>query len=134
MINKEEILKHIKEQGKNSSIDEITELINAQDRDPIYETQNKRYKYEIWDKKSNINGVSAKDVIKSRNYTIGQAYLVYIDDALVYFQDHNPNESGYVKMTKAEADQIAKEFIDKKVNENVDNIITDKVIQTILSK
>lgn len=134
MINKEEILKHIKEQGKESSIDEISELINAQDREPIYETQNKRYRYEIWDKKSNINGISAKDVIKSRNYTIGQAYLVYIDDALVYFQDHNPNESGYVKMTKAEADKIAKEFIDKKVNENVDNIITDKVIQTILSK
>lgn len=134
MINKEEILKHIKEQGKESSIDEISELINAQDRKPIYETQNKRYRYEIWDKKSNINGVSAKDVIKSRNYTIGQAYLVYIDDALVYFQDHNPNESGYIKMTKAEADKIAKEFIDKKVNENVDNIITDKVIQTILSK
>lgn len=134
MINKEEILKHIKEQGKESSIDEISELINAQDREPIYKTQNKRYRYEIWDKKSNINGVSAKDVIKSRNYTIGQAYLVYIDDALVYFQDHNPNESGYVKMTKAEADKIAKEFIDKKVNENVDNIITDKVIQTILSK
>lgn len=134
MINKEEILKHIKEQGKESSIDEIAELINAQDRESIYNTQNKRYRYEIWDKKSNINGVSAKDVIKSRNYTIGQAYLVYIDDALVYFQDHNPNESGYVKMTKAEADEIAKEFIDKKVNENVDNIITDKVIQTILSK
>lgn len=134
MINKEEILKHIKEQGKESSIDEIAELINSQDRDSIYNTQNKRFRYEIWDKKSNINGVSAKDIIKSRNYTIGQAYLVYIDDSLVYFQDHNPNESGYVKMTKTEANDIAKEFIDKKVNENVDNIITDKVIQTILSK
>lgn len=134
MINKNEMLEYIKRQGKDSSLDEISELINSQNREEIYNSQSQRYRYEIWDKKSSINGVKAKTIIDSRNYTIGQVYLIYIDNKLVYFQDHNPNENGYVKMTKAEINKIAQDFIDKKINENVDNIIKDRVIQAILSK
>lgn len=134
MISGEEILRYLREQGKESSLKEINKLIESQDRENIYKTQNARYRYEIWDKKSNINGVSAKTIIKERKYDIDSAYLIYIDGNLVYFQDHNPNESGYVKMSKKEINKIAEDFINQKVNENVDNIITNKVITTILSK
>ncbi len=134
MINKEEILKHIISLGKTTSLEEIEELINQQDRESIAQTQKDRFKYEIWDKKSNINGVTAKQIIKSRNYEIDKAYMIYIDEVLVYFQDHNPNESGYVKMTKTQASKIAEDFINQKIEENTDNIIVDKVIETILSK
>lgn len=134
MINSKEVLEYITDKKTESSIKEIETLISKQDRDSIKKTQEKRFRYEIWDKKSNINGISAKDIIKSRNYTIGQAYLIYIDDKLIYFQDHNPNENGYVKMTKKEATELAKSFVDKKIEESTDNIIIDKVIKTILSK
>ena len=97
-------------------------------------TQEKRFSYEIWDKKTFINGIDPKEILKSRNYTIDKAYLIYIDGKLVYFQDHNPNETGYVKMNKTQATKIAENFIDEKIEETVDNIIINYVLETILSK
>lgn len=134
MINSKLILQNLQLRGYSSTIEEIESLINNENRDEIENQQLKRFRYEIWDKKSDINGISANDIIKSRNYTIGQAYLIYIDDNLVYFQDHQPNKSGYEKMTKSQAEKAAQDIISLKVEENTDNIIIDKVIKTILSK
>lgn len=134
MINKENILEYVENKGVKSSLEEINSLIESQDRESIKQSQEKRFRYEIWDKKMAINGISAKDIIKSRKYTIDKAYLIYIDENIVYFQDHNPNESGYVKMNKTQATKIAEDFIDNKIEENVDNIIAEKVIKEILSK
>ena len=52
----------------------------------------------------------------------------------MYFQDHKPNERGYVKIDKNEASSIAEDFIKERIKENVDNIIVEKVINKILSK
>lgn len=134
MINKEGILKYMQDKNKSVSIQEIEDIINSLNIEDIKKTQSERFKYEIWDKKSDINGVSAEDIIKNRNYTIGQAYLIYIDNVLVYFQDHNPNETGYIKMTKTQAEEFAKSFVNKKIEEYVDSIITNNIISTILSK
>lgn len=134
MIDEKNILKYVKNKGIQSSLEEISSLIKSQDRESIKKSQEKRFRYEIWDKKMAINGISAKDIIKSREYTIDKAYLIYIDENIVYFQDHNPNESGYVKMNKTQATKIAEDFINKKIEENVDNIIIEKVINEILSK
>lgn len=134
MINQQYILEYIESKNIESSIDEINSIIENEDRDKIAKTQRNRFRYEIWDKKVPINGIDAKEIIKSREYTIDKAYIIYIDENLVYFQDHNPNESGYVKMNKTQATKLAEEFINKKIEENVDNIIAEKVIQTILSK
>ena len=134
MIDEKNILEYVKNKGIQSSLEEISSLIKSQDRESIEKSQEKRFRYEIWDKKMAINGISAKDVIKSREYTIDKAYLIYIDENIVYFQAHNPNESGYVKMNKTQATKIAEDFINKKIEENVDNIIIEKVINEILSK
>lgn len=134
MIDKENILEYVKNKGVQSSLEEVNSLIESQDRESIKQSQEKRFRYEIWDKKMAINGISAKDIIKSRKYTIDKAYLIYIDENIVYFQDHNPNESGYVKMNKTQATKIAEDFINNKIEENVDNIIAEKVIKEILSK
>lgn len=134
MINQKEILEYIESKNIKSSIDEINSIIEKQNRDSIKNTQINRFRYEIWDKKSPINGIDAKEIIKSREYTIDKAYIIYIDENLVYFQDHNPNESGYIKMNKTQATKLAEEFINKKIEENIDNIIAEKVIQIILSK
>ena len=133
MINVKEILKYINSRNGESSISEINKLINEQDRESILKVQTDRMRYEIWDKKSPINGITAKEIIKSRNYKIDKAYLIYIDNNLIYFQYNNPNESGYVKMNKKEAEKLAVDFINKKSEEMTDNIIVGKVIETILS-
>ena len=134
MINKSNILEYIQNRGVKSSLEEISELISKENREKIKQIQEERFKYEIWDNKTAINGIDAKEIINSRGYTIDKAYLIYIDGNLVYFQDHNPNESGYIKMNKTQAKKIAEEFIKNKIEEYVDSIIVNKVIQTILSK
>lgn len=131
MLDSNNILKYLQLKGKNYSIDDINNLIATQDREKISATQKERYQYEIWDKKSAINGVDAKEIIESRKYDINQAYLIYIDGELVYFQDHNPKETGYKTMNKTEAKKQAETFINEKVEEAVDNIILNYVLNNI---
>lgn len=134
MIKADNILNYLKGQGYNTNINEIKSIIENINKQDIELTQKKRFKYEIWDKKTPINGIDAKTIIKSRKYPISQVYLIYIDNVLVYFQDHNPNKEGYIKMNKKEANNIAKNFINNKIEECVDSIIIDKIIQKIISK
>lgn len=134
MINVNSILQYIIKQNGKSSIEEIENLISKIDREPIRETQSKRFRYEIWDKKKYINGISPKEIIKNRSYKIDKAFLVYVDNVLVYFQDHQPEIDGYIKINKDNANEIAENFITNKIEENVDNIIVEKVINDILSK
>lgn len=134
MINTEQILKYIRTQGKDATANEIDKIISEYDKNSLAKVQKARMRYEIWDKKSSINGVLADKIIKSRGYSISNAYMIYVDDNLVYFQDHNPNKAGYEKMTKKEAEKLAVDFIDKKVEENVDYIIISYVINKILSQ
>lgn len=134
MIDINSILQYIIKQNKKSSVEEIESLISKIDREQIKKVQAKRFRYEIWDKKKYINGVSPKEIIKNRNYKIDKAFLIYIDGNLVYFQDHKPEETGYVKINKNDASKIAEDFINKKIEENIDNIIVEKVINEILSK
>ena len=133
MIDSEKFLKYLKSKGYEIDKKTIDKLISRLDRDKISETQAKRFRYEIWDKKSSINNISAEDIIKSRNYKIVSAYLIYVDEQLVYFQDHNPTKEGYVSMTKKEAEQIAQDFINKKIEESVDGIIINYIIQQLSS-
>ena len=133
MIDTKQLLKYVQSQGKNSTIEEIDKLIEEYDRESAIKSEKKRFRYEIWDKKSPINNVSADTIIKSRGYKISNAYLIYIDDVLVYFQDHNPNVSGYEIMTKKEAEKIASDFIDKKTEEDVDNLMVSYIMNKISS-
>ena len=86
-FNEKNILEYVKNKGIQSSLEEISSLIKSQDRESIEKSQEKRFRYEIWDKKMAINGISAKDIIKSGEYTIDKAYLIYIDENIVYFQE-----------------------------------------------
>lgn len=133
MINSEKILTYMLSKNIKTNKEEIEKVLDNLNISSLEDAQRGRFRYEIWDKKSPINGVSAESIIKSRNYKIVGAYLIYVDEKLIYFQDHKPNEEGYVSMTKKEANNIAQNFIDKKVQENVDNFIIDYVFKKLSS-
>ena len=80
MIDTKQLLKYVQSRGKVSTIEEIDKLVEEYDRESATKNEKKRFKYEIWDKKSPINNVSADTIIKSRGYKISNAYLIYIDD------------------------------------------------------
>ena len=127
MIEKENILQYAKRNNLKISEKDIDEALKT-DREEIINSVKDRYTYEIWDNKSSINGIKAEDIISSRTYKIGKAYLVYIDGDLVFFQDHNPEKSGYERMTKAEAERFAKQKINELIENTVDTIILNKII------
>lgn len=131
-MNYEEILKILNNMHYETTIEEIKSFVDTFKIEDIREVHNKRYRYEIWDKKTDINGVSAKDIIKSKTYDIGQVYLIYIDENLVYMQDHNPNKEGYEKMTKAEAKKIAEDFIKKEIENQTKYTIINLFIEKVL--
>lgn len=120
--------------GVNISLEEINEIISKIDIDNIKEDLKKSYKLEIWDKKSPINGVEAEIVLKSKPYEIGSVYLIYVNDKLVYLQDHKPNERGYVKMTKNQAKTIGEQFIERRVGEELNILLYDKILNEINKK
>lgn len=113
------------------SEEQVSKYLKSFNIEDMKTTEQKRYRYEIWDKKEPINGVDAKTIISSRSYEINQAYLIYIDGQLVYFQDHNPYESGFAKMTKTDVKKIAEKFIQDKVESNVNSYVINSIYQKI---
>lgn len=128
MINVYKIKSILNDNNINIDIDKIKDILSCINIDEIKKTESKKIRYEIWDKKSSINGANAKEIIKSRNYKIDNAFLVYIDNVLTYFQDHNPYKSGYVKIKKREVNEIAQKFCEERLEERILNIIIRKVI------
>lgn len=131
MAIKELIYKKICKSKPEVTFEEISNIIDALNIDEIEQELKKRYVLEIWDKKSPINGIDAETILKSRKYNVNSAYLIYIDNKIVFFQDHNPEKEGYIEMTKKEAKKIGENFIDKKIEENFIMNIYDKVFNII---
>lgn len=127
MIEKDNVLQYAKRNNIKISEEDVDDALKM-NREEIIKSIKDKYTYEIWDNKTSINGVKAEDIINSRNYKIGKAYLIYIDGDLTFFQDHNPEKVGYEKMTKTEAEKFAKKKIDELIENTVDTIILDKII------
>ena len=82
-MNSELFYNKLVNSGVNISLEELNEIISKIDIESIKEDLSKSYRLEIWDKKSPINGIKAETVLKSKSYTIGNVYLIYINDKQV---------------------------------------------------
>ena len=133
-MNSELFYNKLVNSGVNISLEKLNEIISNINIEDIKKNLTKSYRLELWDKKTPINGVDAEAILKSKSYTIGSVYLIYIDDKLVYLQDHNPNENGYVKMTKVQAQTLGEQFIEKKIEDELNIILYDKILNEINKK
>lgn len=113
------------------SLSELYEILRKIDINTVFEKTKKRFRVELWDKKSSINGANAKEILRARPYKIDNAFLVYIDDTLVYFQDHNPYLTGYKKMKKNEVYDIAFKFTQDRVKEETDKEVLKQILSAI---
>lgn len=57
-----------------------------------------RVRWEWWDGVTPVNGVPA-DVVRAQFAIPDLAFLVYVDDRLVYFQPHDPTVDGLVPLS-----------------------------------
>ena len=130
-MNEEAIYKKITENGLVLSREDFKALIEKIDISKIRKDIESKYKLKLWDKKSPINGVKANTILKSKKYEIDSVYLIYVNNNLTYLQDHNPTIEGYVKMTKEEANEIGKKFIENKINEEINIDVYNNIFNTI---
>ncbi|MCL2310910.1 MAG: hypothetical protein FWC41_00265 [Firmicutes bacterium] len=71
------------------------------------------YTYEIWDKKTSINGVPADKVLQQFNDVgRGYVYLILFNDQVISIQPHDPYKSGFIAMTKTTAIKHAQKQVD----------------------
>jgi hypothetical protein len=69
-----------------------------------------RVRWEWWDGVSPVNGVLA-DQVRDQFVIPDLAFLVYVDDGLVYFQPHDPTLPGIVPLD-ASSDTVVAGFVD----------------------
>ena len=71
-----------------------------------------KYRFELWDGESPINGVTAERLMQIHPIK-GVAYIIFRGDQPVIFQWHNPSMEGNVPMDKEEADAFARQSINE---------------------
>jgi hypothetical protein len=130
MIDKIKLLDKAISLGSKKTLLDLEEILNQYNIEELIKIKSNAFRLEIWDKESSINGINATTILDSRQYEIDQVYLIYVDNQLVYLQDHNPNESGFIKMTTENIKEIANKFIENKASQ----LVLDDIYNTIIKK
>lgn len=131
MINHLEVFKEAVQLGSTKTLTECKEIIARQDSTTLIEDEKRKYRVEIWDKNSSINGIPA-DAIAKDVPNSGEVYLVYENGILSMLQKHDPHQMGFVAMNAEQALQVANGIINEKVNGVVKGIIYNSVLEEML--
>lgn len=134
MLTNVQVWQRLSQIGVNKPLTEINAALAKIDQQTIFNKHRARFRIEIWDKKSPINGVPAEQVFSSRDDipADGEVYLLYIDDRLVYFQPHEPDQSGLVAMKKDNVLTIADQHANRIATQFADDEVFEKVLEQLL--
>lgn len=123
--------------GFTGTLQQVMDAISAVDRTPFEEAERARYRIEIWDEQTPINGLSPEFLRQHWGNTWpagGKVYMIYIDGNLRIVQYFDPDASfGYVPMDEQTALIRAQAFVDSRVEEAVDAKVKAQVLMTLLS-
>lgn len=135
MITALQIFEKASQLGSTKTYTDCQNYLNAYDLNAIENvdiTQYPKYAYQIWDKVSPINGISAEKILEDMPEG-GEVYLVFVDGNLVYLQKHDPTQMGLVPMTSAIAQERAGQIIKEKIQQEEYTRIFDEVLVSMLS-
>jgi hypothetical protein len=118
----------------NCTLDEstVTTRLSAIDQDAIRTSKENKFSIEIWNEISDINGISASEMLTLINVPEGsKIFLIKDTDANIYnaFQYFNPNIEGIIAMTEEGA--VSCGNIMK--NDFIDSITVDTIVNTVLN-
>jgi len=131
MLTKFQVWKRLNEMGVNKTLAEIDAALAQIDQQAIFEQERTRFKVEVWDKVTPINGVPAEKIVAREDVPDdGAVYLLYVDGQLRYLQPHDPFQAGIVPMTKDNVLQIANQHVDQLAWQAAD----EKIFETVLEK
>jgi len=132
MITALQIYKEAKALDSTATLAQVQTALNGIDRPAHEAAEQSRYRIELWDKTSPINGVPAER-IKGNDYPAGgEVYLIFVDGNLVFLQKHDPDQMGFVPMTAQSATAKAQAQIDKMVEQTIDQKVMDECLVQLL--
>jgi len=118
----------------DSNIDgaKLEMVVEAFDDKAVRKDLEKRYVVMTWDRKSDINGVSAQEVLENRDDVLddGEIVLVMDGDQVLLFQPHDPDQPGLVGMNSKKAKAYGNQYRDELVDQTIDT----ELVQEILKK
>ena len=131
VITKIQIWQRLNDMGISKTLREVETALSEVDTESIFNTERAKYKIEVWDKVSPINGISASKVLERADISEGnEIYLIYINNQLVYLQPHDPFQAGLVPLTSENVLDIANRHIDQLAWQAAN----EKIFETVLEK
>jgi len=131
VITKIQIWQRLNDMGISKTLSEVETALSEVDTESIFNTERAKYKIEVWDKVSPINGISASKVLERADISEGnEIYLIYINNQLVYLQPHDPFQAGLVPLTSENVLDIANQHIDQLAWQAAN----EKIFETVLEK
>lgn len=131
MLTALQVYKMARDYGSTATLAQATTALNSVDRTPYEQEQQARYRIEVWDKQSLINGISP-EVIMERVPEGGEVYMIYVDGNLTFLQPHDPDQAGFAAMDATVAAAKAQAQIDRMVELEVDRIVMDECLVQLL--
>lgn len=132
MLDELKILKEARDLGSTKTLADIQTLVATYNYDTLVQQEKARYRAELWDKISPINGISPEKILEDAP-TNGEIYLIYVDDRLIFLQKHDPEQIGFAAMSSERALEVANKTINRMVEEKVDEIAKKDILLQLLS-
>jgi len=134
MLTKLQVWKRLNEMGVNKTLAEIDAALAQVDQQAIFNQERSRFRVEVWDKVTPINGMPAEKIVAREDVPDdGEIYLLYVDGVLRFLQPHNPFEAGIVPMTAENVMQVANQHVDQLAWQAADEKIFELVLEKLLA-
>lgn len=133
MLTKIQVWQRLNEMGISKPLSEIDTALAQVDQQAIFNQERSRFRIEIWDKVTHINGVPAEKIIAHDDVPDdGEIYLIYVNGQLRFLQPHDPFQAGIVPMTKNNVMTIASQHADQLAWQVADEKILEMVLEKLL--
>ena len=134
MLTKIQVWQRLNQMGVNKSLTEVETALSQIDQQVVFDQQRVRFKVEVWDKTTPINGVHAEKIIAREDVPDdGEIYLLYVDGQLRFLQPHDPFQAGIVAMTPESVLEIANKHADQLAWQAADEKIFEMVLEKVLA-
>lgn len=134
MLTKLQVWRRLNEMGVTKTLTEVDAALTQVNQEAIFDQERSRFRVEVWDKITPINGVPAEKILAREDVPDdGEIYLVYVDGNLLYFQPHDPFQAGIVPMTKDNVLEVANRHVDQLAWQYADEKIFEAVLEKLLA-
>jgi len=134
MLTKLQVWKRLNEMGVNKTLAEIDAALAQVDQQAIFNQERSRFRVEVWDKVTPINGIPAEKILAREDVPDdGEIYLLYVDGVLRFLQPHHPFQAGIVPMTAENVMQVANQHVDQLAWQAADEKIFEMVLEKLMA-